>query len=869
MSRALVTRGWLASTLVLAIGCAANPDNGSDAADAADAAGASVDADGSTSGLDADLTDTVNSPDVAAPDAASDVASPDSTATACKSDKDCAMTGTVCDKGTGVCVQCNGDADCEGDARCKQHVCAAVVTCTSSKDCAATLQVCDKNGGICVDCLSAADCATGKICAASVCVAPICSPGAKSCTDATTAQVCSADGTSWQTTPCPADHDCVEGACISQQACTPDATSCDGPLTLLTCKADGSGTSATACPAAHVCATKGGISACEAVTCTPGSYVCVGEKIAECSAGGEPGDISDDCAAKGQSCKDGACVTGPPPGCTPGAASCKDAVTVETCNPDGSSTTTKTCGAQQACFGGQCVATLCTPNAKDCNDGKTEKTCAADGTSWTAVQSCATNNPCAEVGCIAKQGCVEAPLQDGAACGDGKLCQAGVCVAPSGCQLCAVNEACINGACQACAQVSKPEYVGALWTMPPPTTTLPGLELLTFSPKHQEWWWFQTGQQGSGGLCTRYDVARKPTGQTFALPPYVRAVDTTADGHYLVAFDPPSGSAQLARIDGPAGNVVWKIEATWTQVIPGIARVGNVLYAFNTATSEKVNIEKIDIETGKKLGGGYFGIQLPQNVFAVGDSFYHATGGTILGLTRILHDPAIATVGYAPIVSVANASLGNALAAFDGRYACISASKRAGYFACVDYYPSCPKPAGATTTFAGSALMTTNEQQALVTQLGLQGQTWVRCKLPGWDASPGSFTAPDCAAGPTLLLHAAAHSDPNKLDVGGVFSSVGWTSATNGSQDDKLSVFRLDSTVKGVPTSGLAKILRTSSNQVGVDGLLGCSSTSCTQTTNIPKFACSDGKTGNVCAAVLWPAGLTAATALREAWTKP
>ncbi|MCB9738917.1 MAG: hypothetical protein H6747_06585 [Deltaproteobacteria bacterium] len=913
------------TALLLVTGCAGGAGEGnSNAKPGTDAGGDDAAVAADTSAVDAlqPGTDGAGAGADGSDGGAADTSTEDAggSTTPCQSDKECAAQAKVCDKKASVCVDCNADEDCGAGAVCIGHSCVVPVGCSSSKDCAATEQVCDKKAGVCVDCLQNEDCAAGTLCVAAVCVEASCAPGATACKDATTLKVCAADGSSWSETPCPSGQACSSGACVTQQICTPGAKSCDGPLTLLTCKADGSGTVATPCGAAQVCASKGGVTSCEAVTCTPGSYVCVGDKIAECNASGEPGDISDDCGAKGKVCDAGVCkekapvaictagatscdgdlqktckadgtawetsadcaASGktcdsgvckektPPPSCTPGEKSCADAVTVATCNGDGSGTTSKACNPNQACVAGACVATLCTPNQKSCNDSKTEKSCAADGKSWTAVQGCQTSNTCAEVACADDKGCVETPLADGASCGEGKVCQGGACVAPSGCQLCGPTETCVGGVCQPCTQVAAPVYIGALRTMPAPTPALPGLNLLTFSPKYQEWWWIERNQNGLPGQCTRYTKAMQPTGKTFPLLPYTRSMEATVDGHYVASFDQSIGYKPIRRIDGPDGNKVWETDATWSQFAAFIAIHGDQVWAFSSSTSEKTKVVRLNLATGAKVGEATYPNPAPSSAFVVGDSFYGGSLYNALGITRWLHDPTYVYVGQVATAAVSVGAASGPHVGFDGRYGCVSLSAMLGRYACFDFYPSCPSQKPAPTTFAGSGLMTHEEQVGLAAQLGVSGETWKRCYLKNYDYSASSQGVPECPAGPTVLLFGVLDAtDPSKVFVGGVTSSVGWTTATHKAQDSKLSAFRVGGTVSMVPTSGMATISLPATTKVGVEGLFECVSTTCKWTPNLPAMSCSNGKTGNECAAAVWPKGISTPLHFREAWYKP
>ncbi len=117
--------------------------------------------------------------------------------------------------------------------------------------------------------------------------------------------------------------------------------------------------------------------ACVERLCEPGSRVCFGSVLQVCDATGTS-TTSEDCAAKGQPCLDGAC--GP---CVPGKKRCEGNVRLE-CAADGLSYETRDCG-EQVCVDGECLA--CTPGMSSCL-GNDAMRCAPDGSGWEFVEHC-------------------------------------------------------------------------------------------------------------------------------------------------------------------------------------------------------------------------------------------------------------------------------------------------------------------------------------------------------------------------------------------------------------------------------------------------------------------------------------------------
>ena len=82
----------------------------------------------------------------------------------CKTSLDCVAAPnnlTICDPGSGSCVQCVKPADCGPSFDCTSNKCVHYDACTTSPDCP-TGKACDTTQGRCVECVVDGDCASGK-----------------------------------------------------------------------------------------------------------------------------------------------------------------------------------------------------------------------------------------------------------------------------------------------------------------------------------------------------------------------------------------------------------------------------------------------------------------------------------------------------------------------------------------------------------------------------------------------------------------------------------------------------------------------------------------------------------------------------------
>lgn len=442
--------------------------------------------------------------------------------TPCKSDKQCADLGLVCDGGAGVCVECLSSSDCGNDGACKAHHCVAKpAKCASSKDCGAAM-VCDKANQVCVECATDGDCDFGAVCVETVCALTICLPGQTECSDALTLRTCAEDGQAWTEATCPPDTKCEAGACL-QLVCEPGQKSCQGNAVatcnstgtdfnsvepcpgnqfcangecesgactagaiqcqggqVATCLPDGSGWSLAPCPSGKTCAA----GTCAPKICAPAQASCKGNQVMVCDATGTTLTPGADCGGKGQTCVAGSCV---PQVCTPLSKSCSGAKAL-TCNADGTSYgQTEDCAASgKVCLQGVCQYALCTPGQTKCFDAGTVATCDSAGSQWQKTKDCkALGQTCSGGVCVASQSCVPGAVQcvgadlqtckaDGSGweskpCNDGNVCTQDsctgtTCMHPPAPDLtaCSDGSACTtNDVCKAGTCLGEPQ----LWTL--------------------------------------------------------------------------------------------------------------------------------------------------------------------------------------------------------------------------------------------------------------------------------------------------------------------------------------------------------------------------------------------------------------------
>jgi cysteine-rich repeat protein len=235
--------------------------------------------------------------------------------------------------------------------------------------------------------------------------------------------------------------------------CTP-GKGCDGQKAIA-CTANGLAISASTDCAATGQQCVGG--ACVTVVCQAGKAYCEGNVAKQCDATGASASVLKTCSA-GEFCNQGACQ---PQVCAPGLPSCQGNAVVN-CKADGSGFVegAKDCGSQ-TCVGGACKKLACAPASQLCEDGKL-KTCSPDGLSVTGDKTCGAGTYCGpnnvgEAGCQPQVCAPGQPTCDGnkaATCnvdGSGFL--------PGGLDCATQGKVCSGGACKSLAcDPQKPLY---------------------------------------------------------------------------------------------------------------------------------------------------------------------------------------------------------------------------------------------------------------------------------------------------------------------------------------------------------------------------------------------------------------------------
>ncbi len=337
-----------------------------------------------------------------------------------------ALEGNACDADSSVCTQADA---CKGGA----CVAGAKKSCDDSNAC--TDDSCDPAAGCkhspnAKPCSAGDLCTQGDICKAGACVAgkpKVCAPAPvcnKSACSAKTGQcvVTAVVDTSAcdDGKACTSNDVCISGKCVSGplKVCkTSDpclVSSCDGKQGK--CVLSGATKEGAPCDADGSACTKG--DSCKSGTCQPGSAlacndgkVCTTDscdKLNGClhTPNTAPCDADGSSCTVGDACKNGSCIAG----------------TQKSCD-DGNICTLNQCDKVKGC--------TATPFPLDCpdNDKCTTKETCQGGKCVTQPTSCDDGNACTKDSCAPQTGCVNKAVADGSACGAGKVCNKGKCVA--------------------------------------------------------------------------------------------------------------------------------------------------------------------------------------------------------------------------------------------------------------------------------------------------------------------------------------------------------------------------------------------------------------------------------------------------------
>lgn len=196
---------------------------------------------------------------------------------------------------------------------------------------------------------------------------------------------------------CSREQICQEGACVDI-VCVPKATLCaDGDV--WQCNDDGTRkVLAKDCASDEYCVAQGDAAQCSPTQCVADEPLCAGQVATRCRADGSgPRGGGEDCAANGEVCYEGQCLT---QGCTPGEKLCQHD-DVYLCSKNGTGVTLfEACAANEACDPSlaQCRGKVCEPGKLVC-DGSRVASCDALGLAWQQ-----TGTDCADSGSLCVDG---------------------------------------------------------------------------------------------------------------------------------------------------------------------------------------------------------------------------------------------------------------------------------------------------------------------------------------------------------------------------------------------------------------------------------------------------------------------------------
>lgn len=366
----------------------------------------------------------------------------------CSQTTDCAVTPAtpVCDTDAKRCVRCIQNLDCgsNSEARCVDHACVTAPDhCTWDSDCAGTPTTprCDLGSGDCVECVRDNQCDATEKCNLT---SHTCEPRPAGCESNT-------DCSSTPATPkcrvadracvaCLGATDCPGGRCLSNGTCG-SASSCASNVDCSSPKG--------VCGAGGLC-----VECTESVQCGTGKRCSQGLCIAESTGCAIDGDCSgttpkcrtsdrtcvgclvrSDCGDL-QACNQNRCSAGP---CTSNPECARVDATKPICNPNGGAcvecTQTSQCGQYEVCTANVCVLTGC---GSDAECGGTTPKCRADRQCVTCLQE----SDCGPLKtCNGQNQCVAGPCESNAECASVDATK-GICATSGSCVQCTADAQC-------------------------------------------------------------------------------------------------------------------------------------------------------------------------------------------------------------------------------------------------------------------------------------------------------------------------------------------------------------------------------------------------------------------------------------------
>lgn len=306
-------------------------------------------------------------------------------------------SGTCRADGSGIDYEPCGAKEACVDGACREVTCVAPASFCDGPD----IVACNSSGtGTVVEQTCSSACVSGFF--GAYCEESSCTPGTELCVG-NLATVCEGDGSG----PAPGGVDCssIGGYCeaglCKPYFCTPNARSCREQYQYQ-CGSDGKAeylSSGYACDSYYWsysrCNPSTGL--CQQPACAANTKFCSNGKVMSCDATGFVATQEENCAASGEICVAGSCVTKQ---CDAGTYFCKDG-NPYSCADGVNSTLQAFCGESQYCKEGYgtCQTDNCEAGKPTCN-GNAVSTCASDGSGpTTAGTSCGANQACVEGAC--------------------------------------------------------------------------------------------------------------------------------------------------------------------------------------------------------------------------------------------------------------------------------------------------------------------------------------------------------------------------------------------------------------------------------------------------------------------------------------